>query len=87
VWSHDESVGGGIWIAPCPVPKAESRRASTEKRHQKSRMQARTRALTALLPALIAEVDRRKAWSARLLEAARAATDGQEFRVDDAIFR
>lgn len=86
-WSHDEPVRWGVWVAPCPVPRTESRRASIEKRLQKSRMQSRTRALTPLLPALVAEAQRRKDWSARFLAAATAAEDGEEFCVDRAVFR
>ena len=86
-WSHEEPARWGIWVAPCPVPKAESHQASKAKRNQKSRMQARTRVLTPLLPALLAEAERRKAWSTRLLEAAVAVADGEEFTVGRARFR
>lgn len=85
-WSHEEPGRWGPWVAPCPVAKAESRGASVAKRRQRSTMQARTRALTPLLPALVAEAARRKAWSARVLGAARDTVDRQAFTVDGAEF-
>lgn len=85
-WSHEEPGRWGPWVAPCPVAKAESRGASVAKRRQRSTMQARTRALTPLLPALVAEAQRRRAWSARVLAAAQGTVDQQVFRVDGAEF-
>lgn len=45
-WAHDDQVRWGIWVAPCPVPRTESRAAAKMKRRQKADTQARTRALT-----------------------------------------
>jgi integrase len=85
-WSHDEPARWGPWVAPCPVSRHESKNASKAKRHQQSRMQNRTRALTPLLPALLAEAVRRRDWSARLLTAAQHAGHGQRFVVDGSEF-
>jgi hypothetical protein len=85
-WSHDEPGRWGPWVAPCPVSRHESKNASKAKRHQQSRMQNRTRALTLLLPALIAEAVRRRDWSTRLLTGAQQATHGQRFAVDGSEF-
>jgi integrase len=49
-------------------------------------MQSRTRALTALLPALVAEASRRRDCSARLLTAAQQVSHGQRFVVDGSEF-
>ncbi len=38
-WSHDDPVRWGVWVAPCPVPRALSRAAAKEKRRQKASMQ------------------------------------------------
>lgn len=85
-WSHDEPARWGPWVAPCPVSRHESKNASKAKRHQQSRMQNRTRALTPLLPALLAEAVRRLDWSTRLLAAAEQAGHRQRFVVDDSEF-
>lgn len=86
-WSHDEPARWGPWVAPCPVPRHESKQASKLKRQQQSRTQDRTRALTPLLPALVAEAVRRKDWSQRLLAAAEQAAEGQTFTVDGSTFQ
>lgn len=86
-WSHDEPVRWGIWVAPCPVARAESRHASKARRRQRSRMQDRTRALTPLLPALIAAAERRRDWFARLLTAAEAAGDQEQFAADGMVLQ
>ncbi|MDR7381184.1 tyrosine-type recombinase/integrase [Promicromonospora iranensis] len=85
-WSHDEPARWGPWVAPCPVSRHESRNASKAKRRQQSRMQNRTRALTPLLPALVAEAVRRRDWAARLLTAGQEAGHGQRFVVDGSEF-
>jgi integrase len=86
-WSHEEPARWGVWVVPCPVPRSESRASSKEKRHRRARMQSRTRALTPLLPALVAEADGRKEWAARLLAAAKSAEDAQTFEVEGVIYR
>jgi hypothetical protein len=85
-WSHDEPARWGPWVAPLPVSRHESKNASKAKRRQQARMQNRTRALTPLLPALVAEAVRRRDWSARLITAAQQASHGQQFVVDGSTF-
>lgn len=85
-WSHDEPARWGPWVAPAPVSRYESKSASKAKRRQQSRMQNRTRALTPLLPALVAESVRRRDWSARLLAAAQQTSHEQRFIVDGSEF-
>ena len=79
-WAHDDPIRWGIWVAPCPIPRAESRAAAKQKRQQKARMQARTRTLTPLLPAFVAASNARRDWGTRLLTAAQAAGDGRAVR-------
>jgi integrase len=86
-WSHDEPVRWGTWVAPCPVARRESKLASKAKRQQRARTQDRTRALTPLLPALVAEAARRRDWAGRLHAATLAAAPGEEFTVDGTTFR
>ncbi|WP_433020058.1 tyrosine-type recombinase/integrase [Kribbella sp. CA-294648] len=85
-WSHDQPARWGPWVAPCPVSRHESKAASKAKRHQQSRIQNRTRALTPLLPALVAGAARRKDWTARALAAAELAGPGQQFTIDGTVF-
>jgi hypothetical protein len=86
-WSHDEPVRWGTWVAPCPVPKRESKKASKSKNLQKARTQDRTRALTPLLPMLVAEAVRRRDESQRLFVTAATAAADELFSVDGATFR
>jgi site-specific recombinase XerD len=85
-WSHDQPARWGPWVAPCPVLRRESKQASKLKRRQKARTQDRTRALTPLLPALVAETVRRKDWTRRLLAAAEQTGEGESFTVDGSVF-
>ena len=85
-WAHDDPIRWGIWVAPCPIPRAESRAAAKQKRQQKARMQARTRTLTPLLPAFVAASNARRDWGTRLLTAAQAAGEGERFVVDGVTF-
>lgn len=86
-WSHEEPGRWGPWVAPCPVPRHESIKASKVKRQQKARMQDRTRMLTPHLPVLVAEATRRKSWTSALLDAATAAAEGGTFVVDGSTFQ
>ena len=81
-WSHDDPVRWGVWVAPCPVPKSMSRAAAKEKRHRQARMHARTRSLVPLLPTLVAAAEERKANGERMLAAAVATANGDQFTVD-----
>jgi hypothetical protein len=49
--SHDAPIRWGTWVAPCPVPRRESKLASKVRCEQKSRAPDRTRMLTPLPPA------------------------------------
>jgi integrase len=85
-WAHDDPIRWGIWVAPCPIPRAESRAAAKQKRRQKAHMQARTRVLTPLLPAFVAASNARRDWGGRLRAAAQAAGEGERFVVDGVTF-
>jgi hypothetical protein len=85
-WSHADPVRWGIWVAPCPIPRTESRAAATDQRRRKARMQARTRVLTPLLPAFVAAGEARRDWGKRLLEAAEATPEGERFVLDGVTF-
>jgi integrase len=85
-WSHDDPVRWGVWVAPCPVPRAISRAVSKDKRRHKSEMQQRTRMLTPMLPAFVAAAATTKHNTALLLERALASADGAEFEVDGCRF-
>lgn len=85
-WAYDDPIRWGIWVAPCPVPRTQSRSAAKAKRRQKSTMQARTRAIAPLLPAFIAGAQERRDWGRRLLTTATATLPGKEFTVDGVRF-
>lgn len=85
-WSHDDPVRWGVWVAPCPVPRTQSRAAAKSKRQQQSDMQSRTRVLTPLLPTFAAAVNHQKHRTAELLERARECEDGHQFEVDGSVF-
>lgn len=85
-WSHDAPARWGVWVAPCPVPRALSRAAAKEKRRQKATMQDRTRMLTPLLPAILATAAAHKDRTAMLLQRALACVHDQEFVVDGSTF-
>jgi integrase len=86
-WAHTDPARWGIWVAPCPVPRAQSRAAAKDKQRQKSRTQARTRVLTPLLPALVAAAAARQQWGRRLIDTARAAPEGTPFAIDGVHYR
>lgn len=86
-WGHDDPIRWGVWVAPCPISRLESRNAAKARRQQRSRTQARTVALTPLLPALVAEAARKKDRGARLLTAAESAADGEQFVIDTVTFQ
>lgn len=81
-WATDDPARWGPWVAPCPVQRAQSVAAAKDKRRRKATMQARTRALTPLLPALLSAADERRDWTRRLLDTTRSVADGEEFEVD-----
>lgn len=78
-WSHQQPERWAIWVAPTPVPRAESRQISKANRRRRARMQQRTRILTPMLPRfLVAAVDGRRA-GAELLTKALAAEHTERF--------
>jgi integrase len=81
-WAHDDPSRWAAWVAPCPVPRTQSRAAAKYKRHQRAGTQARTRALAPLLPAFISAARQRWEWSTRLLDTASQTPEGDEFVVD-----
>jgi integrase len=85
-WAHDAPARWGVWVTPCPIPRPHSRAASSQKRRQRETMQARTRALTPLLPAFVAAATARRDWSRRLLTAAQECAAGEPFVVDGVRF-
>jgi len=66
------------WVAPCPVGSEEINRRK-DKRHRKSRMDARTRERLPVLPTLVRAVDKRRLDTVALLEEARRTPPGKPF--------
>jgi hypothetical protein len=85
-WSHEDPVRWGVWVAPCPVPRALPRAASKIRWRQKSEMQQRTRMLTPMLPAFVAAATDQKRRTALFLERAEACQDREQFEVDGCTF-
>jgi integrase len=77
-WAVEAPERWAVWVAPCPVGDEEVNRRK-DKRHRKSRMDARTRELLPALPALVRAVDSHRNAAASLLAAARAASPDQLF--------
>lgn len=85
-WSHEQPERWARWVAPCPVPRSESRRAAVRKRHQKSQMHDRTRMLTPLLPALVDTAVRQRDRGRLMLERANATEHGEQFVIEGCRF-
>lgn len=79
-WATQEPARWGSWAAPSPVSERELSRKKQD-RHRKARMDARTRELLPLLPALVHAVNERRKNNAERLEAARNASPGAQFTV------
>jgi hypothetical protein len=77
-WAADDPARWGPWVAPCPVRDEETSRRK-ERRHRKSRMDARTRERLPVLPVLVQTVTQRLEEARELLEAARPAGHGESF--------
>jgi hypothetical protein len=77
-WAVEDPARWAPWVAPCPVGSEEINRRK-DKRHRKSRMDARTRERLPVLPVLIRTVDQRRKDAAMLLDAARRTPPGQSF--------
>jgi integrase len=77
-WAVDDPARWGPWVATCPVGSQEISRRK-DKRHRKSRMDARTRERLPVLPVLAATVAQRRTHAAELLETARKIQPGTQF--------
>ncbi|PRB43011.1 hypothetical protein CQ020_05820 [Arthrobacter sp. MYb23] len=86
-WSHEQPERWAVWVAPIPLPRADSKAASKQRRQVVARMQQRTRALTPLLPAFMRSAEDLREKGAKLLERALSATHGEVFTVDGVTYR
>ncbi|MFC0439653.1 site-specific integrase [Kutzneria buriramensis] len=77
-WAVEDPARWGPWVAPCPVGREEVNRTK-DKRHRKSRMDARTRARLPVLPILVRTVNQWRHDAAALLEEARRTPPGHTF--------
>ena len=77
-WAVEDPARWGPWAAPCPIGSEEINRRK-DKRHRKSRMDARTRERLPVLPVLARTAAQHRTDTAALLEAARAAAPGASF--------
>lgn len=77
-WAVEDPARWARWVAPCPVGSEEIDRRK-DKRHRKSRMDARTRERLPVLPVLVRTVDQRRRDAAALLVAARQTPSGESF--------
>jgi len=77
-WAVEDPARWGPWVAPCPIGSEEINRRK-DKRHRKSRMDARTRERLPVLPILARTAAQHKTGTAALLEAARRAAPGAPF--------
>lgn len=77
-WAVEDPARWAPWVAPCPIGNEEISRRK-DKRHRKSRMDARTRERLPVLPALRRAADRRRQDATEVLAAARTTTIGQPF--------
>jgi Site-specific recombinase XerD len=79
-WALEDPARWAPWVAPCPVTKADINHRK-ERRHRKSRMDARTRERLPVLPMLLSFVDQRRKDAEQLLTAARQGQPGDTFTV------
>ncbi|ABH00467.1 integrase [Rhodococcus sp. ACS1] len=77
-WAVEDPARWGPWVAPCPVGSEEINRRK-DKRHRKSRMDARTRERLPVLPVLVRSVDQRRKDAAAILDEARRTQPGEAF--------
>jgi integrase len=81
-WALEDPARWAQWVAPCPISQQELARRKALRR-RKARMDARTRERLPVLPVLVRAADEWRRQSAALLIAARTATPGETFSVDD----
>jgi hypothetical protein len=86
-WSHEEPERWGIWVAPTPMPRTESRSVSKQRKQVQSRMQQRTRSLTRHVPAFMGAASELRDRGQRLLEQTLSTAHGDTFTVDGVTYR
>lgn len=86
-WSHEQPERWAIWVAPIPLPRAESKAYSKRRRQVMARMQQRTRSLTPLLPAFMRSAETLKETGRLLLENTLAAAHLETYTVDGVTYR
>ena len=86
-WALEDPARWALWAAPSPVRDSDIRAFKKDRNRVKARMQQRTRVLTGLLPTLTTTAADRKRWAHELLRTAESTPHGEEFTVDDVIYR
>ena len=77
-WAVEDPSRWSPWVAPCPVGEEEINRRK-DKRHRKSRMDARTRERLPVLPVVVRSVHQQRTETQALLEVARRSAPGETF--------
>ena len=87
-WAQDDPARWARWVAPCPISNRELRiLAPRRRRRQIAKMNARTRALSPVLPQLVSSVAAQLRLAERRLIAASATDPGGAFTVTDEHWR
>ncbi|MFC9964324.1 tyrosine-type recombinase/integrase [Nocardia ignorata] len=86
-WALEDPARWAQWAAPSPVRNSDIRAVQKTRNRVKARMQQRTRVLTGLLPALTATALHRKQWGLELLSTAESTAHGEQFTVNDVLYR
>lgn len=86
-WSHEQPERWAVWVAPIPLPRAESKVQSKQRRQVTARMQQRTRSLTPLLPAFMRSAEELRTHGTALLEQTLAVGHGEVYTVQGVTYR
>jgi len=86
-WSLEDPARWAPWAAPCPIRESDVRSYIKETRQRQARMQQRTRTLAPVLPRLVAAAEERARRSSLVLQAARLASPGEQFTVEEIRYR
>lgn len=86
-WSLEDPARWAPWAAPCPIRETDVRGYIKEARLRQARMQQRTRTLAPVLPQLVAAAEERLRRSGLVLQAARLASPGEGFTVEEIGYR
>ncbi|MFF7636248.1 tyrosine-type recombinase/integrase [Kitasatospora sp. NPDC008050] len=86
-WPMEDPARWAARAAPCPISEADIRSYIKKTRHRQTRMQQRTRTLVPVLPQLVRAAEARLQRTTLLLQAAHAATPGEEFTVEGPRYR